>query len=95
MQIPQFIIDDLKNQLVEILSTLSTSMPCDDVYEWAWSVDNKMLFEVRIENMDTIYVNIHRNLENVTIPVLKTSDPEKVLQKARKFKSKYIDLSEC
>ena len=95
MQISQFIIHDLKNQLVEILSTLSTPMSCNDAYEWAWSVDNKVLFEVRIENMNTIYVNIHKNLENVTIPILETTDPEEVLQKARKFKSKYIDLSEC
>ena len=80
MEIPQWIIDNLKNKLVETLSTLSTFMSCNDdrPYEWAWDADNgtlHMQFSVHInENMDTIYIEIYNYTENTRITKFETDN---------------------
>ena len=94
MKMPQWIFDDLKNKLKELLITPISPITCDDPEEWACKTDNGTLrvqFSVNIdENMDTFYVKIYNCTKNTRITDFETDNPELVFQEAEKFKSKYI-----
>ena len=88
MNIPQWCIDNILILLVKELSSPSLPMSCDDPREWAWNVkDTDIQFIVRAE--DKIF-----RVETYEGAALKqyddTDDPEKIIQAAKAFKSKYL-----
>ena len=95
MKIPQWIFDDLKNKLKELLITSISSITYDGPEEWACETDNGTLhvqFSVSVDgNMGTFYLKIYNYTENIRITDFETDNPELVLQGAGEFKSKYIN----
>ena len=94
MKMPQWIFDDLKNKLKELLVTPISPIACDDPEEWACETDNgifRVQFSVSIdENMDIFYVKVYNYTKKTRITDFETDNPELVFQEAEKFKSKYI-----
>ena len=91
MNIPQWCIDHLFIVLVKELSCPSLPMSCNDPREWAWDVkDTDIQFIVRAEDkifrVETYEGEILRRYDD-------SDDPEKVIQAAKGFKSKYLSDS--
>ena len=89
MKLPQWCIDQLWDCLKETLESPSLPKPCDDdPHEWAWQVkDTEIQFVVYVEDTD-FHVEVNQQ------PVLITNEPEKVVQEAKAFKSKYLSANQ-
>ena len=92
MKISKWCIDSLRAELIETLKSPSLPMACNDPYEWAWQVkDTDIQFVVCVEDTD-FHVETHQN----TTPMshVETHEPEKVVQEAKVFKSKYLSTNQ-
>ena len=88
MKLPQWCIDQLWDCLKETLDSPSLPMACNDLYERAWQVkDTDIQFVVYVEDTD---FHVEVNQQSVLI----TNEPEKVVQAAKSFKSKYLSANE-
>lgn len=89
MNIPQWCIDDLLIKLVKELSCPHLPMSCDDPRKWAWDAkDSRNRFLVRVK--DQIFQVEILTGNDILLEYKDTDDPEKVIQAAKEFKSKYL-----
>ena len=91
MQIPQWCSNQLLTELMEMLTCPSLPMACDDPHEWAWQVkDTDIQFVVSVK--DTVFL-VERYQNTILMSWFETNEPEKVVQAAKAFKSKYVSAN--
>ena len=88
MKMPQWYIDSLWEELIGILESPSLFPVSTDSHQRAWQVkDTDKQFIVYVE--DTAF-----HVKVCQEPILTTNEPEKVVQAAKSFKSKYLSTNE-